>query len=626
MKPYPPPRALAALVFSFCFLSSALVAQTNPPSASPSYAAVLLVEQGESRLEENQIDEARELFRKALQTDQKNTKAEKHLRAIEAGTVRRAAPVAVAAAATPYPSTTQTAPSSPTATPIAGASPATSTTSSASPAVGIHPTNNGGKGGATPATADMPMDEASLIALRKTQLGKPEYRAAWITRMDWASPDQTITRNKIVTLLDRAKEINLNTVFFQVRGDCTTLYPSELEPVSDLLGGRLDWDPMAFAIEEAHKRSIEFHAYFNISTASEKRDGPSNPNHIFQQHCLDGSNPNWLVYKDGAPLGFEEYWWLNTNLPEVQAHVRRAAVDFVHRYNVDGIHYDRVRFPSGATSDDPWSKARFQTTNPNNLDYNAWQRENLAQLLTDIYAAAVTMRPNIRVSGAVWGIYDKTKLPAGADRSVGYSWTSSGLQDYHQDSIDWINRGCMDMLVPMIYWNMGEDKPDYDEVLASFVSLTKSGRHVIGGQRVFDPVEMLRETAASILVGAQGSCPFTLNRLYDTEANTLYKTAIYPDRVEIPAMPWRTNPETGIVLVVVRDAQGVPVMNAPVRIAGDKPQLTFSSADGFCSFISAPLGKEITITAEKPGAPGVAVTKNLTIEKGKSADIELKFN
>lgn len=624
MRLHSPPRALAALMFSFCFLSPVLFAQPKPSPASSGYAAVLLVEQGEARLAENQIDEAREFFQKALQTDQNNAKAEKHLRDLEAPKFRPAAPVA-AVVVTPYPSTTTTAPTA-TATPTAGASPAASSATSASPAVGVLPTSNGGKGGATPATENMPLDEASLVALRKTQLGKPEYRAAWITRMDWASLDQTIARNKIITLLDRAKEINLNTIFFQVRGDCTTLYPSELEPVSDLLGGRLDWDPVAFAIEEAHKRSIAFHAYFNISTASEKRGGPTNPNHIFQQHCVEGSNPNWLVYKEGAPLGFEEYWWLNTNLPEVQTHIRRAAVDFIHRYNVDGIHYDRVRFPSGGTSDDPWSKARFAITNPNSLDYNAWQRENLAQLLTDIYAAAVTMRPKVRVSAAVWGIYDKTKLPAGADRNVGYSWTSSGLQDYHQDSIDWINRGCMDMLVPMIYWNMGEDKPDFDEVLASFVNLTTNERHIIGGQRVFTPAEMLRETAASILVGAQGSCPFTLNRVYDTESAPLYKSAIYPDRVEMPAMPWRDNPEVGIVLVVVRDAQGAPVMNAPVRISGDKPQLTFSSADGFCSFISAPLGKEITITAEKPGTPGVTATKNLTVEKGKSADIELKFN
>jgi hypothetical protein len=346
---------------------------------------------------------------------------------------------------------------------------------------------------------------------------------------------------------------------------------------------------------------------------------------VFNKNGRADANPNWLVYENGKPKPFAEYWWLNTNLPEVQTHVRRAALDLVQRYDIDGLHYDRVRFPSSGASDDPWSKARFAATNPQGLDYNAWQRENLAHLLTDIYGACVTLRPKLMVSAAVWGIYDKTKLPQGG-KSSGYSWASSGLQDYHQDSVDWLNRGCVDALVPMIYWNMGADKPDYDELMHHFVQdAAASGRFIIGGQRVFGPVEMLRQAVATGLVGGAGHCPFTLNRIYDKGCDALYKTSIYPDKVPVPEMAWRTKPQRGIILLVVVDAAGRPVMDAQVRMAGGNT-VRFSSADGFCAIVDAPLSTPVTLSAEKAGSGKPAATTTVTVEPGKSSVVRLAIN
>lgn len=56
---------------------------------------------------------------------------------------------------------------------------------------------------------------------------------------------------------------------FQVRPTADAVYRSELEPWSAWLTGKRgkapypEWDPMAFAIEEAHKRGMEFHAWLN---------------------------------------------------------------------------------------------------------------------------------------------------------------------------------------------------------------------------------------------------------------------------------------------------------------------------------------------------------------------------
>jgi len=482
------------------------------------------------------------------------------------------------------------------------------------------PTALGNKGGATPQTENMPLDKASLAELRKKQLGQPEFRGAWVTRFDWVSPNPDEMRSKIVHIMDSAKAAGLNAVLFQVRSDCTTFYPSTLEPWSHMIGGRdPGFDPVAFAIEEAHKRGLEFHAYINACPASERREGPlPGSKSIWFVHCTQQSNPNWLVYEGGKPAEFKEYWWLNPNLPEVQTYIRSVVLDFASRYNVDGIHFDRIRFPGPKVSDDPWSKARYASDgNPLQLGYDRWQCDNITRMLTDIYGAVTAIKPQIKFSAAVWGIYDKTKLPKGNDKRSGYSWTSSGLQDYHQDSIEWTRRGCMDALVPMIYWDMGGNKPDYDELVANFVQLVGNNRHIYGGQKVFDDVEMLRQAVATRLVGGQGTCPFTLAVLEKKGLIPFYRSTIFPDDVPTPPMPWKTAPKNATILVWVKDASGHPVLDAHVQIQG-RSDVWLSSADGFCAIIDAVPGRTI-LTAKKPSTGAQAQPVVVDAVPGKPA-------
>jgi uncharacterized lipoprotein YddW (UPF0748 family) len=484
------------------------------------------------------------------------------------------------------------------------------------------PTAIGNKGGATPQTENLPLEKDRLAELRKKQLGQPEFRGAWVTRFEWTSPDPAKLRSNIVHIMDAAKAAGLNAVVFQVRSDCSTFYPSKLEPWSHMLGGRdPGFDPVQFAIDEAHKRGLEFHAYINACPASERREGPpAGAQSIWFMHCTPQSNPNWLVYEGGKPADFNEYWWLNPNLPEVQTYIRTVVVDFASRYNADGIHFDRIRFPKPRVSDDPWSKARFAADgNPMQLGYDRWQADNITRMLTDIYGAVTAIKPQMRFSAAVWGIYDKTKLPQGNDKRSGYSWTSSGLQDYHQDSIEWTRRGCIDALIPMIYWDMGGNKPDYDELLASFVKLAGNDRHIYGGQKVFDDVEMLRQVVATRLVGGHGTCPFTLGTIEKKGLTHFYRATIYPDDVPTPPMPWKTSPTKGTILVWVKDAAGAPVMDAHVQIEG-RSDVWLSSADGFCAIIDAAPGRAV-LTARKPstGAQASAVTVEAAPGKPTSA-------
>lgn len=607
------------------------------PPAAASGADQEILKQADSAYRNAQFYDALNLYRAYAKTHPQNARVQGRITKLEQAIGQT--PPAPAPAASPAPSAAPAAPAGPRpkqqskesmpkqenkASTVAQTSPLEEKDGDEDvPADRVRPTATG-KGGATTATENMPLDLAGLIELRKKQADKPEFNAGWVSRFGWTSTEPQKARENIIRAMDDAKAMNMNAVVFQVRGEAATLYPSKLEPWSRMIGGRdPGFDPLRLAIDEAHKRGLEFHAYFNTCACSDEKTTPSDPRHIWHKHCTDASNPNWLVYEHGQRAGFNEYWWFNANLPEVQTYIRTAALDLVTRYNVDGLHFDRTRFPGSTGSDDPWSKVRFEGgANPYNLDYLGWQRDNLTRMLTDIYGAVIAVNPKIKVSAAVWGIYDRTKLPPGRDKATGYSWTSTGLQEYNQDSIAWANKGCLDALIPMDYWDMGGNKPDYDECLAYFVNNITNGRHVYGGRHArFSGAEMLRQVAASTLVGAQGTCIWTLDRAVERGFKDFHRTNIFPKLVPVPEMPWKTKPETGIVLVQVKDSKGGPVMDAHVK-APERKDVWLSSADGFCAIIDAKPGSGLVLSAEKPGI-GKGSSQPIQVEAGKAAKAEI---
>ena len=102
-----------------------------------------------------------------------------------------------------------------------------------------------------------------------------EFRGAWIAtvaNLDWPSkPGLSVAdqKAKLIALLDRAVQFKLNAVIFQVRPMADAVYASPLEPWSEFLTGTMGrapqplYDPLAFAIAEAHKRGLELFAWFN---------------------------------------------------------------------------------------------------------------------------------------------------------------------------------------------------------------------------------------------------------------------------------------------------------------------------------------------------------------------------
>jgi uncharacterized lipoprotein YddW (UPF0748 family) len=167
-----------------------------------------------------------------------------------------------------------------------------------------------------------------------------EFRATWIATVGnscWPSkPGLTTSQQKaeLIALLDRAAALKLNAVIFQVRPACDALYSSRLEPWSEYLTGVQGrapspfYDPLAFAIAEAHRRGLELHAWFNPFRAHHFQSvSPIAPGHISR------TRPE-LVRSYG------KYLWLDPGDPAVRDYSLRVVMDVLKRYDVDGIHFD----------------------------------------------------------------------------------------------------------------------------------------------------------------------------------------------------------------------------------------------------------------------------------------------
>ena len=173
-----------------------------------------------------------------------------------------------------------------------------------------------------------------------------EFRGAWITEVatnaDWPSkPGLPVAEQKdeLIALLDRAVQLHLNAIILQVRPECDAMYASPIEPWSEYLTGAMGkppqpfYDPLAFAIAEAHKRGLELHAWFNPFRALlAKTRSPVAPDHISKTH------PEF-TRKYGDLL------WLDPGEPAVRQYVLRVVMDVVRRYDVDGVQFDDYFYP-----------------------------------------------------------------------------------------------------------------------------------------------------------------------------------------------------------------------------------------------------------------------------------------
>jgi uncharacterized lipoprotein YddW (UPF0748 family) len=307
-----------------------------------------------------------------------------------------------------------------------------------------------------------------------------EFRGAWIAsvaNLDWPSqpglpPDSQ--RAELRRQLDRAAELKLNAVIFQVRPAADALYASSLEPWSEWLTGEQGrapdpfYDPLEFAVAEAHARGLELHAWFNPYRAVHPAArGPMAPSHISR------ANPELVVQ-------YGTYGWMDPGADAVRQRSLDVIVDVVRRYDIDGVHIDDYFYPyrvadaAGREIDfpDSLSYARYRGTG-GTLDRSHWRRWNVDRFVAEMYAAVKREKPWVKVGISPIGSWRPNVMP----QLGGFD----AYESIYADARKWIMDGDLDYLVPQLYWPIARVDVSFPVLLDWWARQNPHGRALYAG-------------------------------------------------------------------------------------------------------------------------------------------------
>jgi len=362
-----------------------------------------------------------------------------------------------------------------------------------------------------------------------------EARALWVPRWSYSS------KAHVQTIVNKAASANFNILLFQVRGNGDAYYSSVYEPWADRLAGTLGrypgWDPLGFAIEQAHAAGLQLHAYVNVYPSWLGTTPPRNttPRHMYQRlNSLYGKK--WVQWDSNRnPMGLNQHYLsANPAHPAVVDHLVAVCKDIALNYDVDGIHLDYVRYSGPHFSYDPVSEERRREEGPS--DRGDWQRAQVTELVRRIYDEVVPLRPGMALSAAVWPIYQ--------DR---WQWVTYGSTTYEgyggffQDSRGWLEMGKMDFIAPMLYGTAVKSSRERFETLVQDFMAGSHGRHVYAG--IHADYASFSEIQARIQLarraGCQGQAIFAYSVVEGKGYWDEFRSGPYARPAEVPPLPWK---------------------------------------------------------------------------------------
>jgi uncharacterized lipoprotein YddW (UPF0748 family) len=342
------------------------------------------------------------------------------------------------------------------------------------------------------ARASYALSVAQAIPVRSV-----EGRCIWLDRGTIAA---AANRAGMAHLFDRLKDAGINTVYFEANNAGFAMFRSNLEPRNPLVTD--SFDPLAVAIEEAHKRGMELHAWMWVFRVGDSLPPPG-------QNALAQNINDWtLRTAGGSPLTpIEGERWLSPGNPDARKFVKDLMVEVAQNYAVDGIQMDYIRFPFQKPGNemgyDSATKARFEAdtglhlSNASKGTWNAWKTSQVSMFVKEASAAVKSVNPKLRITAAVFPIQRQQRLFI-----------------IQQDWETWSANGWIDILTPMTYKaNTAEF-----EAAAGYV-LRSAGNKVTVYPALaisrFDSAGFAEQLAAAQRLGAPGIIIFAAAHLDD---------------------------------------------------------------------------------------------------------------
>ena len=352
----------------------------------------------------------------------------------------------------------------------------------------------------------------SVSYTNNAQAAEKEMRAAWVStvyNLDWPKTKNNASKQKqeLTQLMDKLKGCGINTIVLQVRPESDALYKSSINPWSKYLTGTQGkdpgYDPLAFAIQEAHKRGMELHAWMNPYRVT---SSGTDLNSLVSSHPAR-KNPSWVIK-------YNNKMYYDPGNPDVVDYLVKTVKEVVDKYDVDGIHFDDYFYPSSSFPDDASYKAYGK-----GQDRNNWRRENVNTLLKKV-KAVVNARSGCEFGVSPFGIWrnKSADCPDGSE--------TSGSQSYYNmlaDSRTWIRKGYVDYIVPQIYWPIGLKVADYSKLVKWWANEVKGydvdlyiGQGIYKqGQSSYSGQNIAKEIKNQI----------NINKKYDTVKGSMYFSA-----------------------------------------------------------------------------------------------------
>jgi uncharacterized lipoprotein YddW (UPF0748 family) len=445
-----------------------------------------------------------------------------------------------------------------------------------------------------------------------------EFRGVWIAtvdNIDWPSkPGLPVAQQKaeLLALFDRAAALGLNAIVFQVRPSADAFYESKYEPWSSFLTGGQGrapspwYDPLAFAVQEAHRRGMELHAWFNPYRARHPGDpSPASARHVSRTH-------------PGLVRRYGTFLWMDPAERTVRNMTVRVIVDVVKRYDVDGVHIDDYFYPypvtnrRGAEVPFPDASAWRRYRNAGGkLSRDDWRRRNVDLLIDTLYRAIKKAKPWVKFGISPFGIW----RPGHPEQIRGLD----AYQKLYADARKWLVEGWVDYFTPQLYWRESASAQRYSVLLDWWVANNPKSRHIWPGNytsRVTDRgsvqwpsreiLDQVRLTRAQ--PGAGGNVHFSMTaflRNVDSLSERL-ASELYAVPALVPASMWLNDalpPPPRATLKLPRDTTETMLVN--VAPGGKTPPAQWlvrsRYADGWRARVVH--GSERVVVLDAPAVP-----------------------
>lgn len=307
------------------------------------------------------------------------------------------------------------------------------------------------------------------VPAKPTEQTEP-VRGVWLTtvsRLDWppissvtASPALRIRQQQqaLTAKLDKLHSLGINTVFFQVKPDGTALWRSRILPWSDTLTGNIGqdpgYDPLQFILDEAHKRGMKVHAWFNpyrVSTNTKPATVTALNNTLQLQPASV-----FVLHRDWIRTASDRFV-LDPGIPAARDWITSIVAEVVSNYAIDGVQFDDYFYTETAAS--PLNdSATFRQYGAGFASKADWRRHNTQLLIEQVSHTIKQLKPGVEFGVSPAGVWRNLSHDAAGSDTRG----AAAYDEAYADTRRWVQLGLLDYIAPQLYWPFARQAARYD--------------------------------------------------------------------------------------------------------------------------------------------------------------------